>query len=197
MYFEKRRQDWKLGRWTAKQAVLRYLSLPPNPAAASVVEIIAAPDGAPEAFLGGKPSSISLSISHSAGISFCAVAPAGTLLGCDLEEVRERETNFAADYFTHEEVLTVEKAGLQDRDLLITLIWSAKESVLKALRQGLRRDTRSVQVLPCLRDRREWQPLTALDLEASRTFQCWWRAEEGRVLTIATDVIAGPPLEAL
>jgi len=197
MYFEKRRQDWRLGRWAAKQTVLRYLKLRPDPAVASSLEIIAAPDGAPEAFLHEKPAPISLSISHSAGTAFCAVCSAGIPLGCDLEEIRPREANFAADYLTCEELLAVEKAGHADRDLLITLIWSAKESVLKALRHGLRRDTRSVQVLPHITIGKNWSPLAAVDLETAHSFHGWWRAEEDRVQTIASDVATRPPVEIL
>ncbi len=195
MYFEKRRQDWKLGRWCAKQAVIRSLKLPAE--AAFRVEIMAASDGAPEAFLEDRLSTVSISISHSAGVAFCAVAEAGVSLGCDLEEIGPRETNFAADYFTRDEVGAVEKAAPADRDRLITLIWSAKESVLKALRQGLRRDTRSVQVnLP--EDRREdWSPLSAVDFETSKLFHCWWRARENRIHTIASDHATNPPIDFL
>ena len=195
MYFEKRRQDWKLGRWSAKQAVLRFLQLPSD--SVSAMEVIAAPDGAPEAFLDGNPSPVSLSISHSAGVAFCAVAGAGLLLGCDLEEIGPRETNFAADYFTRDEVRAVEEAGPAERDGLITLIWSAKESALKALRQGLRRDTRSVHVNIPDERHEDWSPLSAVDLETSRTFHCWWRTRENRVYTIASGLPAKPPIEIL
>ncbi len=195
MYFEKRRQDWKLGRWCAKQAILRYLKLPPD--AAFRVEIIAAPDGAPEAFLEDKLSTVSLSISHSAGVAFCAVAEAGVSLGCDLEEIGPREANFAADYFTRDEARAVEEAGLANRDRLITLIWSTKESVLKALRQGLRRDTRSVQVNLPENFREDWSPLSVVDLEAARLFHCWWQARENRIYTIASGIATNLPIDFL
>ncbi len=196
MYFEKRRQDWKLGRWTAKLAVLRQGRRPSHPGQAARLEIIAAPDGAPEAFLDGASFPVSLSISHSSAAAFCAVASPGLRLGCDLEEIHPLEANFAADYFTSEELEAVEAIRAPERDERITLIWSAKESVLKATREGLRRDTRSVQVVVC-EEGVEWHPFQATDLESSRPFQGWWRVTEGLVHTIAADIPTNPPIALL
>jgi len=195
MYFEKRRRDWRLGRWTAKCAILRHLNLPQDAAHVSRLEILAASDGAPELFLDTSPSPIALSISHSGETAFSVVAAAGMSLGCDLEEIRSHEDSLAADYFTREEFLAVETACDPDRPLLTTLIWSAKESVLKALRQGLRRDTRSIQVV--LPDTRQegWQPLSAIDLVSSRQFHGWWQARGLYILTIASDLVTSPSLE--
>src|SRR6266498_4481543 len=83
----KRRADWLLGRWTAKQAVLARLAGEGVPPALDAVEVHAAADGAPEAFLHGRPAGLSISLSHRAGVALCAVAPAGVALGCDLELV--------------------------------------------------------------------------------------------------------------
>ena len=66
-------------------------------------------------------------------------------LGCDLELVEPRSDRFVADYLTAAEQQLVLGAG-PERDLVANLIWSAKESALKVLRVGLRRDTRSVEV---------------------------------------------------
>ena len=50
--------------------------------------------------------------------------------------------------------------------MVVTLIWSAKESMLKALGVGLRRDTRTVEVqgldgiLPGGEAHGEWQKIT-------------------------------------
>ena len=51
--FAKRRDDWLLGRWTAKNAICAYQT--GGNFALSSLEIRAAEDGAPEAFLDGKP----------------------------------------------------------------------------------------------------------------------------------------------
>jgi 4'-phosphopantetheinyl transferase len=192
MYFEKRRQDWRLGRWTAKRAIMSRLGLPLDMEQSSKLEIIAAADGAPEAFVDGLPAPISLSISHSGGIGFCAVANAGCALGCDLEEVRLREGSFASDYFGADELCIVDSAAPADRLLLINLIWSAKESALKAMRQGLRLDTRSIRVLPLDMKEGGWNRLEIVENESSRNFCGWWQERGGRICTIA----AGHTIEA-
>ncbi len=49
--FARRRNDWRLGRWTAKRALAACLNLPGDPLALANIEIRAATSGAPEAFL--------------------------------------------------------------------------------------------------------------------------------------------------
>jgi len=195
MYFEKRRRDWRLGRWTAKRAISNCLALGSDPSFFSRLEIIAAADGAPGAFLEKEPAPVSLSISHSAELAFCCVAAPGTALGCDLEQIQAREPNFAADYFTSEELGILERVPSMERALFTNLIWSAKESVLKALREGLRRDTRSIQVQPAEARREGWNPLSAAEIGTTRVFHGWWRTHEDLVLTVATDPAASPPVE--
>jgi len=140
-HIPKRRADWRLGRWTAKQALSAYLNQP-----AANFEIRAAPDGAPEAFLHGRPAGVNISISHSAGVAICAIAATGVALGCDIEQIEPRSPAFLEDYFTTEEQYAVAATPAAAQALLVTLLWSAKESVLKALREGLRLDPRTVHI---------------------------------------------------
>ena len=144
--FPKRRADWRLGRWTAKHAVAYELNLPHDARALAGIEIRPAESGAPEVFLGSEPANLAISISHRGGIAACGVATGGAMLGCDLEVVEPRSDAFVADYFTAEEQQVVRQAFPADRFALIGLIWSAKESALKALRSGLRIDTRRLSV---------------------------------------------------
>ena len=146
MRFAKRREDWRLGRWTAKLAVAAYLNLPTAHQALAKIEVLPAPSGAPEVFLANQPAGITISLSHRDGTAICAVADSGVALGCDLEIVEPRSDAFVSDYFTPEEQALVAKAHPADRFLLLALLWSTKESALKALRTGLRLDTRSVVV---------------------------------------------------
>ena len=146
MRFAKRRADWRLGRWTAKRAVAVYLNLPGHPRALTGTEIRPAPSGAPEVFVTNKPAPVTISLSHRAGRAVCAIGLSGGALGCDLETIEPRSDAFVADYFTTSEQALVERAPGADRSWLLALLWSGKESALKALRTGLRLDTRCVIV---------------------------------------------------
>ena len=182
---KKRWADWRLGRWTAKRVICSYLAQ--EDIVLSSLEIRAAGDGAPEAFYNGKPAAVSISISHSRDRSFCAAGPLDTGIGCDLEWVEPREENFAADYFTPEEISFVTQAPVK-RELAETLIWSAKEATLKILRKGLSRDTRSVLIRPDLSGPDgAWRDWTGRCLESERIFNGWWRAADGFIYTIASE----------
>jgi 4'-phosphopantetheinyl transferase len=181
---QKRRADWRLGRWTAKRVICSYRAQ--EDIVLSSLEIRAAGDGAPEAFYNGKPAAVSISISHSRDRSFCAAGPLGMSIGCDLEWVEPREENFAADYFTPEEISFVVQAPVK-REFAETLIWSAKEATLKILRKGLSRDTRSVLIHPDLSGPDDaWRRWTGRCLESERIFNGWWRAADGFIYTIAS-----------
>jgi len=146
LHFPKRRADWLLGRWTAKNALVSCLGLPSELQMLRAIEIRASPSGAPEAFLGNQSTKTTLSLSHRAGTGACAVVPSRVTLGCDLEWIEPRSNAFASDYFVAEEQALIANAAAENRNLLLALLWSAKESALKALREGLRWDTRSVIV---------------------------------------------------
>ena len=148
MRFAKRRADWRLGRWTAKRALAVCLNLPLDRHALAGIEIRPAPSGAPEVFLANTPADATISLSHRAGVAVCAVALSAATLGCDLEVIEQHSDAFVADYFTTEEQGLVAHASAADRLRLLALLWSGKESTLKALRVGLRLDTRSVIVSP-------------------------------------------------
>ena len=193
MRFPKRRQDWKLGRWTAKRAIRAYLGFKGGQ---SELEIRAAQDGAPEALLDGEPVAISLSISHSEGLSLCALAAGKFPVGSDVEWVAPRSKAFVEDYFAEEEIAFLAQLPAEERDLRTTLIWSAKESALKALREGLRRDTRSVIVRVGQEENRDdWNPLEVLCVKTSRVFYGWWRTRGRHVLTLAAGQPGPGPVE--
>src|SRR3954453_10565833 len=69
----KRRADWRLGRWTAKCALGAWLGTDPIE-----IAVLAASDGAPEAWLGDERLPVSISISHRGGRALAAVASAPT-----------------------------------------------------------------------------------------------------------------------
>ena len=190
--FAKRSADWRLGRWTAKHAVAAYLNLPRSPQALSRLEIRPARSGAPEAFCENKSAAVSISVSHSENRALCVVAPPAIDLGCDLELIEPRSDAFLSDYFTAQEQALVMREPVPNRPLLLTLFWSAKESALKALCEGLRLDTRSVIVAPVdlpsgLHD---WSPLE-VRCDAGKIFRGWWQNGNQMVRT----VVAAPPPE--
>lgn len=182
--FVKRRNDWRLGRWTAKQAIQAFLRITSD-TDLSLLEIRAAADGAPEAFIRKNPAGVMISISHAAGRSLCAADAPGTVLGCDIERLEPRGELLAADYFTPEEIEFVREAVPENKVLIPNLIWSAKESVLKALREGLRLDTRDVSIqLDFTVQENGWADWTGRYRRISRDFHGRWRADAHFVYTV-------------
>lgn len=149
----KRRTDWLLGRLAAKRLVSRVLSeVVRMDLSLDAFDIVAEPSGAPVVRLadGGKLP-VGVSISHSNGTAFCAAwAESGRVLavGADIERIAPRTEGFVRDFFRPAEIAAWEAlpAG-RERDAFASAVWSAKESVLKALRLGLSVDTRSVEIL--------------------------------------------------
>ena len=199
MRYSKRRVEFLVARWTAKQAVVLAQGRPPDEVPWETVEIGHAPDGAPIPHIDGQPWDRRLSMTDRAGWAVTVVSPDRTEVGCDLELVEPRTPAFVADWFTPTEQQYVAAAHEDDeRSLRANLVWSAKESALKVLRTGLRRDTRSVEVW-CAEQRREdddgratWSPLTVTAVEG-RTFPGWWCRFGDFILTFAAaDAMPAP-----
>lgn len=205
MRFVKRRNDWRLGRWTAKRALAACLSLPSDLLALANIEIRAGASGAPDAFLFNQPAPVTISLSHCAGIAMCGVAPFGPGIGCDLELIEPHSNAFIADYLTAHEQALVERTLEEERSLLVTLLWSAKESALKALHMGLRLDTNCVDVTlgdglpPHVEQPRQglllvpiagvdpggWRPLHVCH-SGGQVFCGWWRHADQMVRTVVS-----------
>jgi|HubBroStandDraft_4_1064222.scaffolds.fasta_scaffold05939_2 4'-phosphopantetheinyl transferase len=215
--FAKRRADWRLGRWTAKRAVAASLKLADDRPSLKRIEISAASTGQPEVTLVGRTERVTISISHRNGVAICAVAVGNVQLGCDLEVIESRSDDFVSDYFTAEEQVTIAQMNLEQRPALVTLLWSAKESALKALHVGLRADTRSVRVE--IRDPQshwfksvatptsqtdirisstdvlsEWRPLQ-VRCEDDTVLHGWWQCRKDTVRTMVAAPPPGMPME--
>jgi 4'-phosphopantetheinyl transferase len=217
MKFAKRSNDWRLGRWTAKCAIAAYLGWRVESSVLVHIEIRPATSGAPEAFIAGQRAALGVSLSHCGGRAIAAVVPSEVVVGCDLEAIEPRLDAFVSDYFTTEEQLLVENVPAPFRPALVTLLWSAKESALKALGQGLRLDTRSISVnvgngqgisshLPagltsvqaiqhalCGPEQAGWRTLQVSCGHRGRTFYGWWQANSDLVRTLVTDAPLPPP----
>lgn len=204
----KRREEWRLGRWTAKRALLlcagrlckslKLAALNGDRRMWCRLEVKAAADGVPEAFLDGARLPVRLSLTHRAGLAACAIVPDTIDAGCDMELVEAREAAFIDDYFTPAERAMVVTARPEERPLTTTLIWSAKESALKALRVGLRADTREVEVhlLPWL-TRAGWRAFAVHRRERPRLLSGWWRVQPPNVITFVSSPATDPPVRLL
>lgn len=190
----KRRADWRLGRWTAKQAVRvwirRRTSEPPGVAELSIV---AADDGAPEARCHGNRLALNLSISHRAARGVCAVGPDTIALGCDLELLEPRSDAFVREWLAPPEQRLVAEACPDDRPVLANLVWSAKEAAAKAQREGLRLDVRRLVVEAATDDDAVsgWRRIRIAG--DGNPFAGWWRAEDGFVLVVVSVPSSDPP----
>ncbi len=207
MRFAKRRADWRLGRWTAKQALALRFGLPTDIHSLAQIEIQAAPSGAPEVSFLNHAADASISISHRDGSAICAVALAKICLGCDLELVEPRSDAFVTDYFKTDERKLIQQTSPADRPLMTTLLWSAKESALKATHEGLRLATGCMEVHPGEIMRGEsdvargdlcpaapfapasdsWRPLHVRYTD-SQSFDGWWRYANQMVRTIVSSL---------
>jgi 4'-phosphopantetheinyl transferase len=174
---------------------------------AQEIEILAGSGGGPRArvLAPGEWPAVAVSLSHSAGMGFAVAVVGGgdVRLGCDVEEIAPRSEEFVSDYFTAEEAAWIRAGGeaagtagedsdeaLSDRHVRANLLWSAKESALKALGEGLRKDTRGVvaevrgmDAESLARAADPWRPLSVAS-SAGERFAGWWRVAEGLVWTV-------------
>jgi 4'-phosphopantetheinyl transferase len=190
--FPKRRNEWLLGRWTAKSLVQ---SIPAyHDYSLDQIEIRNIPEGAPYIQLPGETTPTDcLTISHSEHLALCALAPGPDLrVGADLEKIEPRTEMFILDYFTPSERRLVDTYPAEARAIVVTLIWSAKESMLKALGVGLRWDTRQVEIreigelVPGDATHSGWQKMQVGDLQqGNRHWGAWWQRRSNFIITLA------------
>lgn len=193
MRFTKRRTEFLTSRHTAKHALALALGEHPEPLARFEVRHHAT--GAPAPHVGGRPAHVAISMTDRADWAVTVVSRDGRRrLGCDLELVEPRTPAFVRDWFTPpEQALVAAATDADERDLLANLVWSAKESALKVLRTGLRRDTRSVVV--ALGDgpgSAGWSPLTVTTVEGD-VMPGWWCRLGRFVVTFTADAAVASP----
>jgi len=191
--YAKRRTDFLLSRWTLKLAAQRVLGWPEDTAGLARIEARPAPGGAPRLFVDGQAAPHGISLTDRAGAAVCLIAAEPAAVGCDVEVAEPRSDAFIRGYLTGPEQQFVNGAGAA-RDTLANLVWSAKESALKVLGTGLRRDTRSVEV--SVSDPAPppgtWSPLVVRASDGG-TFPGWWRRSGAFVLTACWPGSGPPP----
>jgi 4'-phosphopantetheinyl transferase len=187
MAFAKRRAEFLLRRWTAKQAIAAVAGVGTNR-----IEVANQPSGAPFALVDGTPCGYAISLTDRSGWAVCAIAEGSAPIGCDLELVEPRGDGFVRDFFTEAEQRVVAAAGGDDRWLAATLLWSAKESALKVLGVGLRHDTRTVEIEAGDGTGGEWAPFVARVTDHGE-LPGWWRRYREFTLTVAATGPFPPP----
>ena len=170
----RRRDDWRLGRWTAKAALRAWSGSEP--------EVLAAPDGAPQA--AGLPG-VHLSLSHRAGRGLAVVGDEP--VGCDLEWVEPRSSAFAREWLTAGERAWVAEGDAPER---ANLVWCAKEAAAKVRRAGLRLDVRRTEVRPAGAGFAVHDP-------AAGTLHGWWWRDGPYVVAVAAAQRPLPELRPL
>lgn len=190
MTHAKRLSESRLSRWTAKNTAAAALGIGTSRSDLERIAVRNAPDGAPELFVDDEPIDAIIAMTDRSDWAVTAVRSGHERIGCDLEVVEPRSGAFVADYFTPTEQLVV--AG-GDHDLLANLIWSAKESALKVLRTGLRRPTRSVEVVLDGRDARHGWRSFLVHVDDGADQWGWWIRYGDFVLTVACAVPCDPP----
>lgn len=183
--FDLRRESYLAGRWVAKCLIQKALSL-----GNSFCEIAIQNEssGKPYAVINGVPLDGELSISHAGRWAAAALSIDGLQVGIDVEVVTSRPRSFVMDYFTPDEIEILDsQSGNDDRN--VTLIWSAKEALLKALGLGLRLDTRRIWVdsidLPGEGSSDGWNRLHLRTSDG--VWDGYWRQVVGAVLVCVTD----------
>ena len=184
-----------LRRLVTKHAVASVTGRPTDPATLAGIEVRNAPSGAPYVCVDGAPIEVGVSISDRAGWAVCVTS---TRPGRWLSVAtwswwsRVRRASCATSSPTTEQRLVGSCVAGDERDAVANLIWSAKESALKVLGTGLRRDTRTLEVTPAAPRGDGWGALTVRAVEGT-VFPGWWRREGRFLLTVATRVAAPPP----
>jgi 4'-phosphopantetheinyl transferase len=196
--FTKRRTEYLLRRWVCKQAVAAAVGLPDDLSSLARIEVGNHPGGAPFVQVDREPLELDVSLTDRAGWGVCLVGEDLSRVGCDLEIVEPRSEGFVTDFLTPSEQAFVGSGAPADRDCAANLIWSAKESALKVLRTGLRRDTYSVEVVldglsPGIASDRGWARLEVHTAEGGR-LPGWWRREGAFLVTVASEQPLPPPV---
>jgi 4'-phosphopantetheinyl transferase len=197
--FTKRRTEYLLRRWVCKQAVAAAAKMPDDLASLARIEVANHPGGAPFVRVDGAPSLIDVSITDRAGWAVCLVGEQRGRVGCDLEIVEPRSAGFVTDFLTAAEQEYVATRPGEEAHAAANLLWSAKESALKVLQTGLRRDTRSVEVTVAEPGEgggehadTGWARLEVRAVEGG-LMTGWWRREGVFLVTVASEQPLPPP----
>ena len=190
LVIEKRRADWRLGRFAAKAAIGAWLGVE-----VGRVEVVASPGGAPLARIDGARAEFELSLSHRAGRALAVLAASGRPVGCDIELIEPRSAAFIELWLAPAEQALVKNADRAQRPWLANVIWSAKEAAAKARGEGLRLDVRhGVVTLGDLAGDGNGDDWRRLRVDwGSECDDGWFLREPGWVMTVVGGDPGAPP----
>lgn len=182
---EKRRRDWVLGRWTAKQCLLQFFKSLGHEMKAEEIGVFRGETGAPEVKISGLDMEASISLSHRADEAIAVCGPIDFRIGCDLEIIEERSNPFIEDYFLDSEQDWIHRDGPDGIPMRANLLWSAKESVMKSTRKGLSLHPRKI----CVRDieqlqRNQWSAFHARKIKTGESWNGYYKLTDSRIMTI-------------
>jgi 4'-phosphopantetheinyl transferase EntD len=162
----KRRHEFSTGRWCARQA-LSQLGLAPSPILVGRWRQPLWPDG----FIG--------SITHASGLCAAVVVPAGLWrsIGIDLVSAEDGlRLRDAARFIATEAEIAAARSVTGDP---LTLLFSAKESVVKAVSERAQRFVDFTEVHVAVTERRFKASCVESELDG------WWEVTNGIVVTAA------------
>ena len=185
--FPKRREEWLAGRWLAKNLLVQG-SESLSDTKLNEISIEKNADGSPFVLWKGNILPGSISISHRSGNIAAAWTPYPDFrIGIDLELVEPKTNSFIEDYFTNTEIEYTLNQKPEKQACVSSLIWSAKEAVMKAMHTGLSIDTRQVEFGFCPVDQEKvWQNLNVIHYpENSNNANLFWQRQGGKIITLA------------
>lgn len=129
-----RRQQFEESRHGIRQILSRYVNASP-----ADVCLTARPSGRPVVLDAQGTESLSISISHTAGVVALAIARVGLAVGVDIEDPDNliNESAIRKSFLTDAECSLVERSLATDRKRLILQLWTAKEAAFKAGGEGV------------------------------------------------------------
>jgi 4'-phosphopantetheinyl transferase len=185
--FPKRKEDWLSGRWVAKSLLYKTSEHLQN-CQLSDFSIENYADGSPLVIRNGEILPGSISISHRSGFASAAWSPdLNDKIGIDLEMIEPKPASFIEDYFTINEKNLVYQQKPEDQPVISSLIWSAKEAVMKALQTGLRIDTRQIEIrMPFTLEKKDWNSLEISNYPGGyQSAYVFWKRTESMIITLA------------
>lgn len=205
----RRQREWLLGRWTAKQLVRQVVEEQTGlRLELAQIRVAYGASGAPVAYFprigergsqsGARPSAAqhAISLSHSGDYAFCALSrQAGVEVGVDIERIEEGTWQGTHNPFTKTEWLSLRDAPREALPLLLTVLWGAKEALLKAKGQVSTNPQHvwceGLSLPPILEG---WHALRLQSelLVAGERAQGWWALHDMYALVIVTVQQAAP-----